>query len=153
MLGDYYHIHTARACSNVTIHCMNRDRFQQLSTELSDFKYEIDNAIDYVSTTTDPIISFGFFRDERGSITLKEVFRLTTAKIMFINREMKASGIEGGIQYIMDKMKLNNEVNDEGSTPQHMSSTEKTHYILKKIEKKVDKSVSFDKYLDLTKGY
>ena len=52
---------------------------------------------------------------------------------------LEASGIKGGIGHILIKMQLKNKLGDgdEEETPRYMTNAEKTHYLLKKIDKKV----------------
>jgi hypothetical protein len=120
---------------------LDRDKFQQLCTEFPEFKYEIDKTIDYMKEPKNPIISFAYFRDLNGNVTPKEIFKMTVLKVMYINREFLASGIKEGLTHVINKMEEKNKLGDEidGESPRYMTSEEKTHYLLKKIDKKVSR--------------
>lgn len=106
LFGDYYHVHTARAKNNVTIHALSKDSMTILRQSMPEFEYACQSAITYMNTTSDPIISFG---NLRGELTPKQLLRLTITKILKINRDFREVGLENGLAKMLAKMHISSD--------------------------------------------
>jgi CRP-like cAMP-binding protein len=139
MLGDYYHVHSARAVNNVTLHCINKDKFAQLMIDLPAFKREVKLETDKLKAGTEHMVSFGLFRGfNADSFSGKDILKMGVSKIMWINRELKKAQIQGGINQVLDGIQIENDGEFEKDEPRFTNPHEKTHYLLRRIERKVD---------------
>lgn len=139
MLGDYYHVLTARAVNNVTLHCIDRDKFAQLMIDLPEFKQEVELETNKLKSGTEPMVSFGLFKGfSKGNFSIREIFKMGVSKVMLINRELKKANIKGGINQVLDGVKVANEGQFEQNEPKFLNPHEKTHYMLKRIDRKME---------------